>query len=139
MNKYLCKYLFKVLHTQLLHNVIQENIEIIYFNWCMIATTKSFIEYIFFPNKWWFSLKTLNSTPYFIQWIEKNLFSFLKILQTHSLDFLTGASTVWQFYNSVQSCTSNCSRLSTVKFAKRSDTFLKHWLFIMQKIKLHFI
>ena len=35
----LCKHL--------LQNVIQQNIEIMYFDWCMITTTKSFTGYIF--------------------------------------------------------------------------------------------
>ena len=36
-----------VLCTHFLQNVIQENIEIIYFDWCMITITKNFVVYIF--------------------------------------------------------------------------------------------
>lgn len=50
LNKYLYKYFFKVLGTHLLQNVIQDNIEKIYFDWFMKTVTKSVIECQFSLN-----------------------------------------------------------------------------------------
>ena len=69
----------------LLRNVIQENIEIIYFDWCMTKIPQSFTGYIFLSCKhlflffcfccFFFVEDFEFKTIFFLQWIEKNLFS----------------------------------------------------------------
>ena len=81
LNKYMYnRYLFKILNTHLLQNVIQDNSEIIYSDWCMLTVTKSFIGYIFFylASMFQFSFKIFNSTPWFFHNSEKYMFSFWK-------------------------------------------------------------
>ena len=41
-----------------------------------------------------------------------------KSTPVHSLDFLTGESTVWRFYTCFQSCENAISRFANAKFAK---------------------
>ena len=80
---------------------------------------------IFLPCKQMLvALKILNSTPYFLQWIQKKSILILKLIlsDSESLDFLTAASTVWQFYW-FQSCTVTCSRFAIAKFAKCNSPF----------------
>ena len=47
LGQILLQVLVKVLQSYLLQNIIQENIEINYFDWCMVTITKNFVGYIF--------------------------------------------------------------------------------------------
>ena len=87
----------------LLRNVIQENIEIIYFDWCMTKIPQSFTGYIFLSCKHlflffcfccFFLLKILNSKPYFfyneLKKISSRSLTLKGILgDSHSSDFFS--------------------------------------------------
>ena len=90
--------------------------------WESYHTFAIYLLSIFLPCKHMLvALKILNSTPYFLQWIEKKSILILKLIlsDSESLDFLTA---VWQFYW-FQSCTITCSRFAIAKFAKSNSPF----------------
>ena len=57
----------EVLIFYFLENAIEDCIDIICFDCCMVTITKNFIGYFFFPSTCRLSLKILNSTLYFFQ------------------------------------------------------------------------
>ena len=89
--------LLRFLRTHFLQNAVQENIKIIYFDWCRITKIKSLPGHIFSYCKhlWvFFEDFELNKTLFWINWKRCIL-----ILNVIVWIFWTSASTVRQFYS----------------------------------------
>ena len=79
-----------VLCTHLLQNVIQENIEIIYFDWCMITITKNFVVYIFsscMQASLYFEECEFSVKLFLMNWNKSVLILKLILSVSHNLDF----------------------------------------------------
>ena len=74
----------------LLQNVIQENIEIIYFDWCMITITKNFVVYIFsscMQASVYFGECEFSVKLFLMNWNKSVLILKLILSVSHNLDF----------------------------------------------------
>ena len=79
-----------VLCTHFLQNVIQENIEIIYFDWCMITITKNFVVYIFsscMQASVYFGECEFSVKLFLMNWNKSVLILKLILSVSHNLDF----------------------------------------------------